>query len=101
MTIYSFQFTHYADSVANDYKFIVYHSYSHFACDIIDEFNGQEALTHYKVVEKATTKQQQQYLHHLIAKRNLEKKSKELASQYTKSTMKYITAKARQNKNNL
>lgn len=97
-TTYSFQFTHHGNAVSNDYNFVIYLAYSPTAYDVIGEFNGQEALTHYDAVKKATLKHQQQYLHHLISQKNLQRKLQELAAKYTKESVKHTKAKTKQNK---
>lgn len=97
-TTYSFQFTHHGNAVSNDYNFVIYLAYSPEVYDVIGEFDGQEALTHYDAVKKATLKQQQKYLDHLISQKNLQKTSQELAAKYTKKSVKHTKAKTKQNK---
>jgi hypothetical protein len=61
-TTYSYKFTHHTNSVTTDYKFVVYCVYSPAVYDVIDEFNGLEALKHYKAVQETTPEQLQKYL---------------------------------------
>jgi hypothetical protein len=65
---YSYQFTRHTNPVTTNYKFIVYRTHCPGIYDVIHEFDGLEALNHYKTIQDATPERLQQYLY-IITKR--------------------------------